>query len=177
MGSTMRENGTGMWMDNEREWDLPDDLWRSLPSTYVQDCPRSKGRGWERVRMVIWRTLETSTRHHLIRPVGTDPDAKWSQRESPSLRQPINGLHRGEPLWKGYHVAWRRRAVVVMRGDEFIKGELVEYMAIDDEVENKHLRDVKVCNSLTSRGIMSHLDWSSGLCNTSEWSSACVHWF
>lgn len=36
--------------------------------------------------------------------------------------------------------------MVVMRGDGFIKGKLVGCMAIEDEVENKHLSDVKVCN-------------------------------
>lgn len=43
-------------------------------------------------------------------------------------------------------MSWGRHTAVEMGGDEFIKGELVGCMAIEDEVENKCWSDVKVCN-------------------------------
>lgn len=44
-------------------------------------------------------------------------------------------------------MSWGRRTAVEMRGDEFIKGELVGCMAVEDEViENKCLSDVKACD-------------------------------
>lgn len=43
-------------------------------------------------------------------------------------------------------MSWGHRTVVEMRGDEFIKGELVGCMAMEDEVEKKHWSDVKACD-------------------------------
>lgn len=43
-------------------------------------------------------------------------------------------------------MSWGHRTTVEMRGDDFIKGELVGCMAMEDEVEKKRWSDVEVCN-------------------------------
>lgn len=43
-------------------------------------------------------------------------------------------------------MSWGRRTAVEMRGDEFIKGELVGCKMIEDEVEKKRWSDVKACD-------------------------------